>query len=270
MQVVKTIPQPAQTSNKDEANKEPVSLIGMGGSRKRTHREMEEYSNHDYDMQQSIKAQSSDLQTPVPQIHAKQVKGNRNRNKRKYSEVEGSHNYQSNNKKQKTNQSNYQSKKIHIQQPAASNRDNNQKKNKRNKFNKMQNNSDLKSSGNSSNNYGFVPYDYSAVDFRQFQGGAGGAPSGQQVKSTFRNRVRSVICNRNLFYIFQIFRVKEEIVEEEAIINHPFLQIIKASDFDNYYSCCTSFEKKNTFLTCMCVGLHTSKICLIFVNKNTI
>lgn len=223
VQVAKTIPQLPQTATTDVMNEEPVSLVDMRGSRKRTRREMEEYSNHDYDTQQGIKAQSSDLQTPATQMHEKQTRRNRNKNKRKYNEVEGSHNYQPNNKKHKTNQSNYQSNKMHHQQPAASNSINDQKKNKRNnkrnKFNKMQNNSDLKSSGNSSNMYDFVPYDYSAVDFRQFQGGAGSAPSGQ-VKSTFRNRVRNVIYSSNLFYFIQISRAKEETVEEEETINH--------------------------------------------------
>ncbi|KAJ8973492.1 hypothetical protein NQ317_018765, partial [Molorchus minor] len=53
---------------------------------------------------------------------------------------------------------------------------------------KQQNNRKLKKKNQASNNQDFTPYDYSSVDFRQFQGGAGGIQRSQEVKSTFRRK----------------------------------------------------------------------------------
>uniref|UniRef100_A0A6P7FY93 Exosome component 10 n=1 Tax=Diabrotica virgifera virgifera TaxID=50390 RepID=A0A6P7FY93_DIAVI len=50
----------------------------------------------------------------------------------------------------------------------------------------------------------FKPFDYSSVDFRQFQGGAGSVSKPQEVKSTIRFKV-SILLNLCIFWIIFVF-----------------------------------------------------------------
>lgn len=47
----------------------------------------------------------------------------------------------------------------------------------------------------------FAPYDYSSVDFRQFQGGAEVAPKQRQFKSSFKFKVCGLFCCSGTFFL---------------------------------------------------------------------
>lgn len=150
---------------------EPQSLVEMGGSKKR---KREDYTENEH--QPTFEQPSNEYHTPVPNI---KKGGKQNKRKRSYVEKAGEPNCKHPKNEDSTEPKNQltarQRKALWFQQR------------KRN----------LNSGGPSQSRHQegnqFKPYDYSSVDFNQFQGGAGSVRQQQNIKSNFKSKVQ-VYC----------------------------------------------------------------------------
>lgn len=161
------------------------TLVQMGGSKKRKRRE----SFHEENAEET---EESSIQTFMPIIQ--------NSNKRKSNEC--------------------YDKMIPYRQ--------NKKKLKKRKRNRGTNSNLSQNQNNCDSGYDqyeFQPFDYSSVDFNQFQGGAV-ENSGQKLfKSNFKPKVSYKFCFGLFVILFYFYRVKNEVVTKET--NQQHLGLLK-------------------------------------------
>ncbi|XP_063914011.1 exosome complex component 10 homolog [Zophobas morio] len=222
-----------EIEDKEEERQKQLSLMEMGGSNKRKREDEFDYAedalpaetnfhcprpnmNHNsqfYGRRNKGKKRkfdeiSDNTHEQKQEVHQKKKKFNKNRNQRKQQQAKNnqqiSQNSQNQNyKREIKEEKNYGGGQMGAQyfnQNQAHQNKKGKKQNKKQKGGQMPNqqyyNKPKQNFTKSNENVNFTPYDYASVDFRQFQGGAGSANSGVQVKHNFKQKNNRKINNK--------------------------------------------------------------------------
>lgn len=160
-------------------------------------------------------------------------------------------NHQQNNQQHKTRQQNkqYNQPQQNQQQMQQNKQHNQMQKNKRRnrmhqnkqQCNQMQQIKKRQNQDNYQQQNNFNSYDYSSVDFRQFQGGAGEVSKPKPVKTAFKNRVSFTIVRIGSVLLDNIFVYRvEKGIEVAIIISHLHLEMNgEEGEIINVFLCMT-------------------------------